>query len=92
MGLKDDLQKLRLLDMDDWIILEFLGAGAAYGVICKFLLISQPAISHRLHKYKRVWGDEFVISSGVNERTMSPLARKVCDSAHRILASLSTEQ
>lgn len=52
-----ELNKFRLLDIDDLIIIKMLGDGAKYVEIANQLRITPPAIAHRVNKYESIWPD-----------------------------------
>lgn len=53
------LQSLRSVDMDDMIIMTLLLEGCRASDICKFLYLTPPAITHRLDKYRKSFGEDF---------------------------------
>ena len=57
-------EQLRNLDIDDLIIMsDILEAGAAETfVLSKKMRLTPPAISHRLRKYKRIFGEDIFFS------------------------------
>ncbi len=62
------LNKYRILDIDDLIILKMLGDGCKYVEITRFLNITPPAICHRMKKYERVWEGFSVKNPSSNKR------------------------
>lgn len=46
---------LRLLDIDDMIVLALVGDGVSYADTARYLGLTPPAISHRLRKYEQLW-------------------------------------
>lgn len=54
------IQSLRLLDIDDLLLIKMLGEGVKGSHIARTLLISPAAVCHRIRKYERVWPGFFV--------------------------------
>jgi len=52
-------QSLRTIDMDDMIIMTLLLEGCRASDICRFLYLTPPAVTHRLDKYRKSFGDDF---------------------------------
>jgi hypothetical protein len=90
-----DLDQLRMLDVDDLIIMSIsLEEGVATGKIAKHLLLTPPAVSHRLNKYASIFGEDIYASPKVlkakrpSRRILSEKGRRIfatCASALRIL-------
>lgn len=87
---KFHINKYRILDVDDLIILKMIGEGHKYVEITRFLNISPPAICHRLKKYELVW-EGFSVKTppgSKRARIMSPAFHEAYGVATRMLTAL----
>lgn len=89
-----ELNKYRLLDIDDLIIIKMLGDGHKYSAITRVLGITAPAISHRVKKYEEIWpGFSVRTPTGTNrKRVFSHEFPKVHRLATDILDALRPEE
>ena len=51
---------LRLLDLDDFIAISLLSDGQMQNVVAKTLGLTPPAVSHRIKKWRSIFGDDFL--------------------------------
>lgn len=90
MALNPALSDLRLLDIDDIIILALIGHGHQYKKIAKTLGKTSPAISHRIKKYHSIFP-----GFGINQRgsliNPNDIAKKWFAIADVVLVCLSDE-
>lgn len=66
-----ELSKVRLLDVDDLIIISLLSSDYTKSEIAELLALTPPAISHRMKKYRIALGENSVksgISTGRKSR------------------------
>lgn len=90
-----DLQKIRYLDIDDLIIMTIaLENGLVTLKIAGKLVLTPPAISHRLNKYARIFGPDIYAAKLVKakkaRKELSEKGRKIfrtCAKAFKILNS-----
>jgi predicted transcriptional regulator len=86
------LQKYRILDLDDFIILTRVSDGMKLSEIAKELQLTPPAISHRLKKYGQVWKGFSLThnpsGSCVGKRNMNQVAIDVCAMAKKFVGVL----
>ena len=60
-----ELSRVRLLDVDDLIIIALLSSDYTKGEIAELLALTPPAISHRVKKFRQALGDDLV-ESGIS--------------------------
>ena len=58
------LAKLRSMDIDDLYILTELLNDVTPAIICKSLLVTPPAISHRMRKLDKLFGPGLYVKTG----------------------------
>ena len=88
-----NLQKFRILDIDDLMVLKMLGEGRSNKEIRLVLGVTPPAISHRLRKYMSIW-DGFSVSKPIllnTRRILSDEAQKLAEMATKVLDALTSE-
>lgn len=51
---------LRLLDLDDFIAILLISDGQMQNVVAKTLGLTPPAVSHRIKKWRGIFGDDFL--------------------------------
>jgi len=78
---------LRNLDIDDLFILSSLLDNPRLNSIAKILMLTPPALSHRLRKY-RDYIPEFELTQKKNGYTLSEKAEQFCIKARRALKTL----
>jgi len=84
------ISNLRLLDIDDFIILAAMGDGLQYKKIAKLLSKTSPAISHRIKKYHAVFPG-FKIDRNGSIVNPNEIAKKWFAIADMILLCFSDE-
>jgi len=86
-ALKDDLEILRSLDFDDFLILSLILDGCQNSTISRFLYITPPAVSHRILKYERCFGKGFFHKVGAKKH-LSESGREICLRYKKVLCML----
>ena len=79
---------LRILDIDDLIVLKMLLSADKLKDISKTLGITPPALSHRLRKYREYIPD-FEITTTQGKWDMSDPAKIFCEKATAALSALA---
>ena len=79
--------KLRLLDLDDLIILKYLREKKSGSEIGKLMGLSSPAISHRLKRVDEVLGEPAFTKKSAR-RELTAAARKLSDKCIKALDAL----
>jgi hypothetical protein len=91
--LRDQQRHIRLLDIDDLIILCLFLEGYGANTIASFLMLTPPAISHRFNKYRKAFGENFFCKSR-NKSYLSETGIKIAlkaKEAYCILLGVSTD-
>jgi len=85
------LDKISLLDFDDLIIFTLLHEGCSYIYISKFLMLTPPAISHRLLKYIEIFGNEIYDREGT-KKVLSVIGLEIAKRAKKALCILTEQE
>jgi hypothetical protein len=80
-------QHLRLLDIQDLYLMKYLLEGYKYSGTSKLLHIGIPAISHRVRKYRGLYGEDFC-KYAPGGLVLSPLAIEVFTMASKVIEIL----
>lgn len=84
------ISDLRLLDIDDFIILALMRTGMQYKKIAKSINKTSPAISHRIKKYHSIFPGFKIEQSGAIVKP-NEIAKKWFAIADMVLLCLSDE-
>jgi len=84
-GEKSAISRLRLLDFDDLFLLSHLLEGATIAATARQLGLTQPAITQRVRKIERVFGEPILQKAGRHVR-LTKSGRAVCVKATDALA------
>jgi len=84
-GEKSAMSRLRLLDFDDLFLLSHLLEGATIAATARQLGLTQPAITQRVRKIERVFGEPILQKAGRHVR-LTKAGRAVCVKATDALA------
>ena len=84
---------IRRLDVDDLYIIKRIGDGVMLSRIASELLLTPPALSHRVQKYRKVFGQIYVQDKKLGRRRLTHEGRKAvvkCAAALEALMTIET--
>lgn len=82
---KGSIDRLRLLDFDDLLLLRHLQSGLTIAATARELGLTQPAVTQRLRKIERVFDDAMIEKIGRHVR-LTQVGKSVCERAAQALS------
>ena len=81
---------IRMLDVNDLIILTMLGQGYRLTDIAKKMKVTRAAVTHRMYRYKKIW-PSWDITKTKDMYILSKGTKRVCTKAFKILGYIGAK-